>query len=211
MTNDPRFVIFLVDDDPGVLKALSRMLRMRGYEVRAFSSSTEFLAEHDGSIPGCAILDVSMPDLDGIELQAALKAGGVDRPVIFITGVNDVPVTVQAMKAGAIEFLTKPVKSQQLLAAIALAVEKEAQALKIRSELASLNDEVSRLTAREREVLTHVIAGQLNKQIAADLGVAEKTIKVHRGRMMHKMGVRSVADLVRIAERAGIRPSQRRE
>ena len=110
--SDTRFVIFLVDDDPGVLKALTRMLSTHGYEVRAFSSSTEFLAQHDRSIPGCAIFDVSMPDLDGIELQAALKAGGVERPVIFITGVGDIPVTVQAMKAGAVDFLTKPVKSQ---------------------------------------------------------------------------------------------------
>ena len=151
------------------------------------------------------------PDLDGIELQAALKAGGVERPVIFITGVGDIPVTVQAMKAGAVDFLTKPVKSRQLLAAVALAAEKEARALELRSELAAINERISRLTPREREVLTHVIAGRLNKQIAADLGTVEKTIKLHRGRVMHKMGVRSVADLVRIAERAGIRPSHRRD
>jgi FixJ family two-component response regulator len=204
--SDTRFVIFLVDDDPGVLKALTRMLSTHGYEVRAFSSSTEFLAQHDRSIPGCAIFDVSMPDLDGIELQAALKAGGVERPVIFITGVGDIPVTVQAMKAGAFDFLTKPVKSRQLLAAVALAAEKEAQALELRSELAAIDDRISRLTPREREVLTHVIAGRLNKQIAAALGTVEKTIKLHRGRVMQKMGVRSVADLVRISERAGIRP-----
>ena len=200
--SDPRFVIFLVDDDPGVLKALTRMLSTQGYEVRAFSSSTEFLAQHDQSVPGCAIFDVSMPGLDGIELQAALKAGGVERPVIFITGVGDIPVTVQAMKAGAVDFLTKPIRSRQLLAAVALAAEKEAQALALRSELASINDRISSLTPREREVLTHVVAGRLNKQIAAELGTVEKTIKLHRGRMMHKMGVRTVADLVRMAERA---------
>lgn len=209
--SESRFVIYLVDDDPGVLKALTRMLNTQGYEVRAFSSSTEFLAEHDPSLPGCAIFDLSMPGLDGIELQAALKAGGLERPVIFITGVGDIPVTVQAMKAGAVDFLTKPVKSRQLLAAVALAAEKEAQAFELRGELASINNRISRLTPREREVLTHVIAGRLNKQIAADLGTAEKTIKLHRGRMMHKMGVRTVADLVRIAERAGIRPSHRRD
>jgi len=209
--NDSRFVIFLVDDDLGVLKALSRMLDTKGYEVRAFSSSTEFLAQHDPSIPGCAIFDVSMPGLDGIELQAALKAGGVERPVIFITGVGDIPVSVQAMKAGAIDFLAKPVKSQQLLAAVALATEKEAQAVELRSELASVNDRISKLTPREREVLTHVIAGRLNKQIAADLGTVEKTIKLHRGRMMRKMGVRTVADLVRIAQRGGIEPSRTRD
>jgi FixJ family two-component response regulator len=205
------FVIFLVDDDPGVLKALTRMLSTHGYEVRAFSSSTEFLAQHDRSVPGCAIFDLSMPDLDGIELQAALKAGGVERPVIFITGVGDIPVTVQAMKAGAVDFLTKPVKSKNLLAAVALAAEREAQALERRNELASINGRLSRLTPREREVLTHVVAGRLNKQIAAELGTVEKTIKLHRGRMMHKIGVRTVADLVRIAERAGIRPSHRHD
>ena len=208
--NDSEFVIFLVDDDPGVLKALSRMLNTKGYEVRAFSSSAEFLAHHDPSIPGCAIFDVSMPGLDGIELQAALKAGGVERPVIFITGVGDIPVSVQAMKAGAMDFLTKPVKSRQLLAAVALAAEKEAQALEVRGELASVNDRISKLTPREREVLTHVIAGRLNKQIAADLGTVEKTIKLHRGRMMRKMGVRTVAELVRIAQRGGIKPSRTR-
>jgi FixJ family two-component response regulator len=202
----PRFVIFLVDDDEGVLKALSRMLSTKGFEVQAFSSATEFLARHDPSVPGCAIFDVSMPDLDGIELQKALRVGESERPVIFITGVGDIPTSVQAMKAGAVDFLTKPVKSQQLLAAVALAAEKEAQAIASRSELAVINDRLSRLTPREREVLTHVIAGRLNKQIAGDLGTSEKTVKLHRGRMMHKLGVRSVADLVRVAERAGIQP-----
>jgi FixJ family two-component response regulator len=204
--NDSRFVIFLVDDDEGVLKALSRMLSTKGFEVQVFSSATEFLARHDRSVPGCAIFDVSMPDLDGIELQKALRAGRSERPVIFITGVGDIPTSVQAMKAGAVDFLTKPVKSQQLLAAVALAAEKEAQAIASRSELAAINDRLSRLTPREREVLTHVIAGRLNKQIAGDLGTSEKTIKLHRGRMMHKLGIRSVADLVRVAERAGIQP-----
>ena len=207
MTSDLRFVIFLVDDDSGVLKALTRILNTKGFEVRAFSSSIEFLAQHDSSVPGCAIFDVSMPGLDGIELQAALKAGGVERPVIFITGVGDIPVTVQAMKAGAIDFLTKPVKARELLAAIALAAEKESKAVELRGDLASINVRISKLTPREKEVLTHVIAGRLNKQIAGDLGTVEKTIKLHRSRMMHKIGVRTVADLVRIAERAGIAPS----
>lgn len=206
--NGSRFVIFLVDDDPGVLKALSRMLDTNGYEVRAFSTSAEFLSQHDPSIPGCAIFDLSMPGLDGIQLQATLKAGGVERPVIFITGVGDIPVSVQAMKAGAVDFLTKPVKSRQLLAAVALAADKESQAFQCRNELAAVNDRISKLTPREREVLTHVIAGRLIKQIAADLGTVEKTIKLHRGRMMRKMGVRSVADLVRIAQRGGIHPSR---
>ena len=211
MNNKCAFVIYLVDDDTGVLKALTRVLNTRGYEVLAFSSPTEFLARHDPSMPGCAIFDVSMPGLDGIELQAALRAGGVERPVIFITGVGDIPTTVQAMKAGAVDFLAKPVKSRDLLAAVALAAEKEARSLELRDELAAINGRLSKLTPREREVLTHVIAGRLNKQIAGDLGIVEKTIKLHRSRMMHKMGVRAVADLVRIAERAGIPPSHRRD
>ena len=211
MNNKSAFVIYLVDDDTGVLKALTRVLNTRGYEVLAFSSPTEFLARHDPSIPGCAIFDVSMPGLDGIELQAALKAGGVERPVIFITGVGDIPTTVQAMKAGAVDFLAKPVKSRDLLAAVALAAEKAVRSLELRDELAAINGRLSKLTPREREVLTHVIAGRLNKQIAGDLGIVEKTIKLHRSRMMHKMGVRAVADLVRIAERARIPPSHHRD
>lgn len=208
MTSASSFAVYLVDDDTGVLKALTRVLNGKGYEVLAFSSPTEFLAQHDPSIPGCAIFDVSMPGLDGLELQAALKAGGVERPVIFITGVGDIPATVRAMKAGAIDFLTKPVRSQELLAAVGLALEQEARTLGLRNELAAVNDRLAKLTPREREVLTHVIAGRLNKQIAASLGTVEKTIKVHRGRMMAKLGVRSVAELVRLADRAGIAPAR---
>jgi FixJ family two-component response regulator len=206
MTSDSSFVVFLVDDDPGVLKALTRLLRSKGHEVRAFASSTEFLAQHDASVRGCAILDVSMPDLDGLKLQTALMASGVERPVIFITGVGDIPATVRAMKAGAIDFLTKPVSSRQLFSAIERAIEIDLKARESQKDLELINRRISALTPREREVLTHVIAGRLNKQIAADLGIVEKTIKLHRGRMMRKMGVRTVADLVRIAERAGIRP-----
>jgi FixJ family two-component response regulator len=152
-----------------------------------------------------------MPDLDGMELQKAMKARGVERPVIFTTGVGDIPMTVQAMRNGAIDFLTKPVKCSQLLAAVALASDREAEALARHSALAPINDRLSRLTPREREVLTHVIAGRLNKQIAANLGTVEKTIKMHRGRMMRKIGVRTVADLVRITELAGVQPSYRRD
>jgi FixJ family two-component response regulator len=203
---ESRFVVFLVDDDPGVLRGLTRILDAKGYDVQAFSSAADFLARHDRSIPGCAVLDVSLPDLDGLELQKAMNADGFERPVIFITGVGDIPTSVQAMKAGAIDFLTKPVKTAQFLAALALAEEKEILAVARRSELASINLQLATLTPREREVLTHVIAGRLNKQIAGDLGTVEKTIKLHRGRVMQKLGVRSVVDLVRLAERAGIRP-----
>jgi FixJ family two-component response regulator len=201
---DGVFTIFLVDDDAGVLKALSRLLHARGYEIQAFTSPQAFLADHDASIPGCAVLDVSMPRLDGLELQQALTAGGSRRPVIFLTGKGDIPTSVRAMKAGATDFLTKPVNDDALLAAVARAEKEDAGTRRANAELDSINARFAILTPREREVMTHVIAGRLNKQIAGDLGTVEKTIKVHRGRVMEKLGVRSVADLVRLAERAGI-------
>jgi FixJ family two-component response regulator len=198
------FTIFLVDDDAGVLKALSRLLRARGYEVRSFTSPQEFLACHDAAVPGCAVLDVAMPGLDGLALQQTLTAEGSHRPVVFITGKGDIPTSVRAMKAGAIDFLTKPVSDNDLLEAIARAQEQDAKSRRSHAELASIQAKITTLTPREREVLTHVITGRLNKQIAGDLGTVEKTIKVHRGRVMEKLGVRTVADLVRLAEKAGI-------
>jgi FixJ family two-component response regulator len=201
---DAMFVVFLVDDDAGVLKALCRLLRARGYEVRSFTSPHAFLADHDASIPGCAVLDVSMPGLDGLQLQQALTAGGSQRPVIFLTGKGDIPTSVRAMRSGAIDFLTKPINDADLLEAIARAEKADSAARHVNAERDSINDRFALLTPREREVMTHVIAGRLNKQIAGDLGTVEKTIKVHRGRIMEKLGVRSVADLVRLAEKAGI-------
>jgi FixJ family two-component response regulator len=206
---DTVFTVFLVDDDAGVLKALSRLLRARGHDIKAFTSPQAFLADHDASMPGCAVLDVSMPGLDGLELQQALTAGGSQRPVIFLTGKGDIPTSVRAMRAGAIDFLTKPVNDADLLAAIARAEKEDARTRHANAELESINARFAILTPREREVMTHVIAGRLNKQIAGDLGTVEKTIKVHRGRMMEKMGVRSVADLVRLAEKAGISAQSR--
>jgi FixJ family two-component response regulator len=202
--NRSEYVVFLVDDDVGVLKALTRSLEGKGYNVRAFSSAREFLLQHDPAVPGCAIFDVSMPELDGLELQAKLGEGGAERPIIFITGMGEVPTSVKAMKAGAVDFLMKPVKSKVLLAAIAEAFEKEARQRQRRRHEVVAHDRIARLTAREREVMTYVIAGLLNKQIAARLGIVEKTIKLHRGRMMHKLGVKSVPELIRVAEDAGI-------
>lgn len=198
--------IFLVDDDAGVLKGLSRLLQARGYETRAYSSSKEFLAVHDSSIPGCAVLDLSMPDFDGLELQHALAAGRSQRQVIFLTGKGDIPTSVRAMQAGAIDFLTKPVTEDALIDAISRAIRADLENRHASSELEAINARFSSLTPREHEVMTHVIAGRLNKQIAGDLGTVEKTVKVHRGRVMEKMRVRSVADLVRLAEKAGIAP-----
>ena len=188
---ESRLTVFLVDDDPGVLKALTTLLIASDFEVRAFSAPQEFLCQHDPSVPGCAVFDVAMPGLDGLELQASLAAGNTDRPVIFITGVGDVPTSVRAMRAGAIDFLTKPVSDEELLGAIAEAAEKDAEARKRHKEMESINERLKKLTPREREVLTHVIAGRLGKQIAYDLGLVLNTVKVHRRRVMDKMGVRS--------------------
>jgi FixJ family two-component response regulator len=203
MTEDA-FTVFLVDDDADVLKALARLLRASGYDSREFASSKDFLREHDASMPGCAVFDVAMPDLDGLALQQALAAKGIERPVIFLTGRGDIPTTVRAMKAGAVDFLTKPVDADALLAAIDNARERESRDREARAEMDFFIARLATLTPREREVFGHVIAGRLNKQIAYDLGTVEKTIKVHRSRMMEKMAVRSLAELVRLAERAGI-------
>lgn len=198
------FTVFLVDDDASVLRALSRLLRAKGHEIRSFTSPREFLEQHDPAIPGCAVFDVSMPGLDGLALQHVLTAGGIQRPIIFLTGRGDIPTSVRAMKAGAIDFLTKPVREKDLLDAIARAEKDDAQVRQTRAELASIEAKIATLTPREREVLSHVVAGRPNKQIAANLGTVEKTVKVHRGRIMAKLGLRSVVDLVRLAEKAGI-------
>jgi len=200
------FTVFIVDDDPGVLVALSRLLNVAGYQTQTFSSPQAFLANHDRSIPGCVVSDFAMPDLDGLQLQKALSTEGAGRQIIFVTGKGDILTSVTAMKDGAIDFLTKPVSYESLLIAINRAKERDCKARRDRRERADIEAGLGRLTPREREVFTHVVAGRLNKQIAADLGIAEKTIKVHRARMMYKLGVRTVQDLVRLAERVDIRP-----
>lgn len=202
------FTAFLVDDDVGVLKALSRLLRSAGYEARSYSSAQDFLDGHDPSVPGCVVLDLAMPGLDGLSLQERLRHDGVERPIIFLSGTADVPASVQAMKAGAVDFLTKPTQGEQFFAAVERAMEKDAKARQTRDERMTFESQLGRLTPREREVLGHVVAGRLNKQIAASLGTVEKTIKVHRSRIMAKLQVRSVAELVRFSERAGIAPQQ---
>jgi len=194
------FAVFIVDDDTSVLKALSRLTRVKGYDVRSYTTPQEFLAHHDATVPGCAILDVAMPGLDGLELQQALRGGGSHRPVIFITGKGDIPTSVRAMKAGAIDFLTKPVSNQDLLHAIARAEELDTKSRQADAELASLQARLATLTPRERQVLTHVVAGRLSKQIAHDLGTVERTIKFHRGAILKKLGVRTIVDLVRMAQ-----------
>lgn len=198
----PAPTVFLVDDELLVRKALSRLLRSAGQAVAAFASPQEFLAAYDPGMPGCLVLDLAMPGQTGLDLQRELAVRGSTLPVIFLTARADVPSTVQAMKCGAIDFLTKPVDSPTLLAAIRSALEKDRAARSKRAELDDIRARLGTLTPREREVLDHVVAGHLNKQTAADLGTVEKTIKVHRARVMEKMRVESVAELVRLVERA---------
>jgi FixJ family two-component response regulator len=211
MTSNPPYAtqtpptVYVVDDDPAVLKSLSRLLRSAGLAVTTFSSPREFLELFDPESPGCLVLDMAMPELTGLELQRALVANGHEPCIIFLTGHGDISMSVHAMKGGAMDFLTKPVNDSDLLTAIRVAIEKDSLQRRERHEVAEIRKLVAKLTPREREVLEHVITGQLNKQIAADLGTAEKTIKVHRARVMKKMKVQSVAELVPLAERAGIR------
>lgn len=198
------FVTYLVDDDPSVLKALTRLMKGAGYESRSYLSPREFLQDHDPQLPGCAILDLTMPGVDGLEVQRQLGEHGARRPIIFLTGRGDVHSSVEAMKAGAVDFLTKPIRRSELLAAVAKAEEEDAKIRAACSVRAASEQLLAKLTPREREVLSYVIIGRLNKQIAATLGTVEKTIKVHRGRIMAKLGFRSVAELVRFTERAGV-------
>jgi len=196
--------VFIVDDDPAVLKSLSRLLRASQFNVVTFGSPQEFLERYDPHTPGCLVLDVAMPGLNGLELQEALKVKGSAIPIIFLTGHGDIPMSVQAIKGGALDFLTKPVHDKDLLKAVGAALEKDRIERQSRAELDDIQERLATLTPREREVLIHVVSGQLNKQIAYDLGTVEKTIKVHRARVMEKMKVGSVAELVRLTERAGI-------
>ncbi len=202
------FSVFLIDDDPGVLKSLTRLLQTAGYKTKAFSSSEAFLEEHDPSVPGCALLDLTMPGLDGLELQQELAGKATSRPIVFLTGHGNVPVSVRAMKAGAVDFLLKPVKRDDLLEAVGRAAALDKVARRADEERRAIYALLEKLTPRETEVLTHVIAGRLNKQIAANLGTVEKTIKVHRSRMMAKMGVRTVATLVRLTQKVSLQPSE---
>jgi FixJ family two-component response regulator len=198
----PPPTVFIVDDDTTVLSAFSRLLRASGYAVQTFNSAQSLLEQHTADVPGCLVLDVAMPGLNGLELQQALAATHGDRPTIFISGASDVPISVQAMKLGAVDFLTKPVDDEVLLSAIRVALDKDQRTRIARAELRLFLDRFATLTQREREVLQKVVAGRLNKQIAADLGIVEKTIKVHRHRVMEKMQVTSLAELVRMTERA---------
>jgi len=200
MTTPPSPTVFVVDDYAPVRRSISRLLQAAGFAVAAFASADEFLAQFDPQTMGCLVLDVAMPALNGLELQNILEKAGSLLPIIFLTGTADIPKSVEAMKHGASDFLTKPVDDEDLLAAVRVAIEKNRV---LRQEQA----ELSTLTPREREVLEHVVKGQLNKQIAGDLGTVEQTVKVHRARVMHKLRLQSVAELVRLVERCGINGS----
>jgi RNA polymerase sigma factor (sigma-70 family) len=198
-------VVYVVDDDPSVGKALERLMRSAGHDVRTFTSALDFLRCRNLEAPACLILDVSMPDLNGLELQEYLADQGSSLPIVFISGHGTVPMSVKAMKAGAVDFLQKPFSDTDLLSAISHAIETDRRAKKKREQLKKLTERMETLTPREREVFQLVATGMLNKRIAFDLEISEKTIKVHRARVMEKLGAESLADLVRFAEKLGIR------
>ena len=196
--------VFVVDDYAPVRSSISRLLRAAGFAVAAFASAEEFLAQYDPQTLGCLVLDLTMPTLNGLELQRILAKAGSILPIIFLTGTADIPKSVQAMKQGASDFLTKPVNDEDLLAAVRVAIEKNRARRRDEEEVSEIRARLATLTPREREVLEYVVAGKLNKQIADDLGTVEQTVKVHRARVMQKMRVQSVAELVRLTQRCGI-------
>ena len=197
-------MVLVIDDDPSFRRSLELLIASAGLNVQTFSSAEEFLRSERPDVPSCLVLDVRLPHLSGLDLQRELAKTDVRIPIIFITAHGDIPMTVQAMKAGATEFLTKPFREQDLLDAIQRAINFDRSARLQRANLADLRRRYHSLTAREREVMAHVVKGMLNKQVADELGTTEKTIKVHRGHVMQKMGMTSFADLVRAAEKLGI-------
>ncbi len=201
---EPEATIYLVDDDPELRKAMERLLESAGMQVASFASAQQFLDAYDRHVPGCLVLDLAMPGLNGLQLQRELEQRASALPIVFLTGRGDIAASVQAMKHGASDFLTKPVDDTELLAAIHEALAIDRQRRRGSAERERIAQCLAALTERERQVLEHIVAGRLNKQIAAELGTVEKTIKFHRGNLMRKMGVRVVADLVKLAERAGI-------
>jgi FixJ family two-component response regulator len=197
-------IVFVIDDDPLVRESVADLLNSAGFTVQTFGSATEFVQGQRPDVPACLILDVELPGLSGLDLQAELAKSGIEMPIVFLTGNGDIPMSVRAMKAGAVEFLTKPFGRQELLEAIKEALLRDVEVRKQRSESSELKKRLGTLTPRERQVLALVVTGRLNKQIAGELGTTDVTIKVHRGRVMRKMGADSLADLVRMAEKLKI-------
>ena len=197
-------VVFVVDDDPSVRAAVKLLIESSGFVVESFATAQEFLGAKRPDAPGCLILDVCLPGLNGLDLQRELAATGVDIPIIFLTSHGDIPMTVQAMKAGAMAFLTKPFRDQDLLDAIQQALERDRKGREQRAKIQELHSRYRSLTPREREVMALVVAGLLNKQIAGELGTSEASVKVHRQHVMEKIGAGSLAELVRMADKLGI-------
>jgi FixJ family two-component response regulator len=203
---DADSIVFVVDDDASFRRSTERLIRLAGFEVRAFSSGAEFLSAKRLDRPSCLVLDVRMPGVSGIDVQRELTKAGIVMPIIFVTGHGDIPMSVQAIKAGAVEFLTKPFREKKLLDAIEQALESDRAARRDQAKLASLRAHYDSLTPREREVMAHVVSGMLNKQIAAELHTVERTIKFHRAHIMDKMQAESVAQLVRMAGELEVLP-----
>ena len=197
-------IVFVVDDDSSIREAIKNLIGLEGLRVETFGTAQDFLRSERPDLPGCLVLDVELPGLSGLDLQRELTAHGITLPIVFITGYGDIPMSVRAMKAGAMEFLTKPFRDQDLLDAIHQALERDQVARQHSREIAQLRARFEALTSRETEVMSMVVAGMLNKQIGFELGISEITVKIHRGRVMSKMGAQSVAELVRMTERLGI-------
>lgn len=202
-TPEPASIVFVVDDDISVRESLELLIRSEGWQPQIFASAQQFLSHPRTPVPSCLVLDISMPGLNGLELQKRVAVEHPDLPVIFITGHGDVPKTVQAMKAGAVEFLTKPFDHDVLLAAVRQALERSRVAISRQAEIKDLRERYASLSPREREVMTLVVAGMLNKQVGGELGISEVTVKAHRGKVMQKMKAESLADLVKIAAKLG--------
>jgi len=205
--SDVRPIVFVVDDDVSVRESLELLVRCEGWQPETFASAQEFLDRPRVHIPNCLVLDVSLPDLNGLDLQRLIAGERTDMPIIFITGHGDVPMTVQAMKAGAVEFLTKPFSDDVLLTAIRAALERSRVALSLEAEMRKLRDRYASLSQRERQVMALVVSGLLNKQIGGELGISEITVKAHRGKVMQKMKADSLADLVKMAARLSLAPA----
>ena len=201
-------IVFVVDDDVSVRESLELLISFAGWQPKTFASAEEFLAHPRALTPSCLVLDVSLPEINGLELQKLIAPDRVDMPVIFITGHGDVPMTVQAMKGGAVEFLTKPFDDEVLLSAIRHAIKRSAAVLDDQAEIGALRHRFESLTPREEDVMRCVVAGMLNKQIGLKLGISEITVKAHRGKMMQKMKAESLADLVKTAVRLGLAPAK---
>ena len=197
-------IVFIIDDDASMRESLRNLIRSIGLRAELFASAQEFLRSKRPDVPGCLVLDVRLPGLSGLDLQRRTTEAGMEIPIIFITGYGDIPMSVRAMKAGAVEFLTKPFRDQDLLDAIQQALERDRKARDQRAEIEELRSRFASLTPREREVMVRVVAGLLNKQIGGELGTSETTVKIHRHQVMEKMGAGSLPELVRMADRLGI-------